>query len=47
MIKNLFLFLSLGFILVSGLDQSFLKSQKIDCEVHKVKLACDLLQAKN
>ena len=47
MFKNVFLFLSLGFILVSALDASLLKSQRIDCEVHKVKLACDLLHAKN
>ena len=46
MFKNVFLFLSLGFILVSALDHSLLKSQKIDCE-NGVQLACDLLHAKN
>ena len=46
MIKNFFLFLSLSFILVSALDHSLLKSQRIDCE-NGVELACDLLHAKN
>ena len=46
MFKNVFLFLSLGFILVSALDHSLLKSQKIDCQ-NGVELACNLLHAKN
>ena len=46
MLKNLFLYISLGFILVSAFDHSLLKSQKIDC-ANGYKLACDYLEDKN
>ena len=45
MIKNSFLFLSLGFIFYFALDHSLLKSQIIDCQ-NGIQLACDLLTKK-
>tara|TARA_Y100000816_G_scaffold261395_1_gene218354 strand:+ start:181 stop:336 length:156 start_codon:yes stop_codon:yes gene_type:complete len=40
--KNLFLYISLGFIFYFSISDSLLKSQKIDCN-NGVQLACDLM----
>ena len=46
MIKNLFLYISLGFILVSAFDHSLLKSQKIHC-LNGIEKACKYLEVDN
>jgi len=40
--KNLFLYISLGFIFYFSISDSLLKSQKIDCN-NGVQLACNLM----
>ena len=40
--KNLFLYISLGFIFYFSISDSLLKSQKIDCD-NGYQLACDLM----
>ena len=42
--KNLFLYISLGFIFYFSISDSLLKSQKIDCN-NGSKLACSYLDA--
>ena len=44
MIKNLFLYISIGSIFYIGLSDSLLKSQKIDCD-NGYQLACKYLDA--
>ena len=46
MIKNLFLYVSIGSILYLGISDSLLKSQKIDC-LNNVEAACNYLEVKN
>ena len=40
--KNLFLYISLGFIFYFSISDSLLKSQRIDCN-NGYQLACDLM----
>jgi len=42
--KNLFLYISLGFIFYFSISDSLLKSQKIDC-VNGIEKACKYLDA--
>ena len=44
MIKNLFLYISLGFIFYFSISDSLLKSQKIDCQ-NGYQIACNYLDA--
>ena len=46
MIKNLFLYISIGSILYLGISDSLLKSQKIHCE-NGIELACNYLEVKS
>ena len=41
MIKNLFLYISIGFIMYFGFSSSLEKSTKIDCEKYKIEKACN------
>lgn len=45
MIKNLFLYVSIGSILYLGLSDSLLTSQKLDC-ANGYQLACSYLEVK-
>ena len=44
MIKNLFLYISIGFIMYFGFSDSLLKSQKIHC-LNWIEKACKYLDA--
>jgi len=44
--KNILLYISVGFIMYFGMSDSLLKSQKIDC-ANGYQLACDYLEVGN
>ena len=44
MIKNLFLYLTIGILFYFGFSSSLHKSTKIDCEVNRKSLACKQLE---
>jgi len=44
--KNLFLYISIGFIMYFGFSDSLLKSQKIHCK-NGIELACNYLEEDN
>jgi len=45
--KNLFLYISIGFIMYFGFNSSLEKSTKIDCEKYKIEKACSYFEVKS
>ena len=47
MLKNAFLYISIGFIMYFGFSSSLEKSTKIDCEKYKIEKACNYYEVKS